>query len=247
MKAIKFIFATMVCSALVVGLCACSKDDDETGNEMSKPTWVLTQMNSETFQYDGEGHMVQIDGCEDWCSSLNYEDGKIIGKKVTFFLNKDLITEFNADGDITSFKYNYDNCLVEWGWFSNNEEDDEVISLSWENDLIEHYRHGCLGSYNKEHLFSYYNESMINSDCIRILNAFVISKIIDGEYPWVLGMQGYLGKLPIMPIHKIETCDIKNYPPNGDCEITYSYIDNNGCPAKVSINGDEYNLSWKKL
>lgn len=243
MKTFKFICAAMVCCALAAGFTSCSKDDDEIGNGMSKPTWVLAQMDSETFHYDGEGRVVQIDGSNDWCSSLSYGKDRIEGYGVTFMLDKGFISGWiNSSGDKYVYKYNQGGYLVQFAWIYGD-DDDEFQSFLWKNDLITHYDDGSQ-RYFSESSISYYDDILMNSDCVRTLNALVIAEVIEDEYPWILGMRGYLGKLPIKPISEI--APHPSYP-NEVCKIIYSDIDGNGCPAKVSINGHRYDLSWKKL
>lgn len=239
-KELKMLCMAMIASILTTGFCACSNDDDdnETNGGVGKGHWVLTKIESvspncstnKVFSYDTQGRVISD---TDDKRSYEYQADRIIASDgEVMFLNKDgLIERMEKDATSSLIKYQ-DGYIFS---FYDGESATEG-TFTWNGGLCTSFK----PLYDRGiRTLTYRDNSYVNEDCIKILNARTISYDgLDGY--WAMMMTGYLGKLPSQLVTTQQNSTFELYD-----------IDDNGCPGTMithSNYGDtKYILSWKKI
>lgn len=229
--------ATMVA---LVGLSACSKDD-EPGGDNPTSRWKLVTISrtgsspyEEEYDWDNKGRIIK-----DYYEEEEYSYGsktvtvKSDGETREFSTNSNgyIVNGKDHYGDEVNFTYNSKNQLTS---FSG---DSFETNVTWSNDRIS----SCSGYWDSykvgPYQFEYASDSEVNADCARIINGwFFATQITDGFTAF--WMSGLLGTLPSQPLSRIKG--------DGDTStISFKEIDSNGCPGIMTVSDNRRSLTYE--
>ena len=240
------------CVTVSLALQSCDKDNDEVNSDGGKPQWVLVMCSAHysidlsddndrgnisadwdiEFSYNSEGK-VKSDTDEDWVYSYDGDNITTDDGYVFKLGNNGYITSFKTDDKVGQAEYNSNGNIIKF-----MDGDDWIVDLEWGNGLLNRFSVKYADRLETKSL-EYYNNEMINADCINALNALVICwNGFDGY--WGLGMSGFWGKMPAKPIKKLTSKTANSYVEPDYTVYSYEDIDSNGCPGTLVMETPRY-------